>query len=397
MAAVAVDVMPVTNTPSLIVDDQTQSPAVSSPDSTPFPTSAEVKENLTKDAPTAQEQQVLSPVNTRTRSTSAGPSSRPYPNGILICTDPVVEVTPACDEHAQEPQTESESSPSSESESHCLGVNGSSSRTRLSSGSSSSGFDVDSTTSSTASSTRTRATTLSSTCIAPCVTFAPLPEIGPRQRKSSRPIGLAARGQMLRQRRMMMAQDRFNYYVEECNTIPGGQRLVAESDSCNVQTQHQPGEEEDEHAFAVLGKLLGDATKVIWRRVSHTKLKEDANTKSSPRKRPTPKKTFTWPGRLRSASAGSSSPSSGRDSDEESEDDSIDGPWRRKRDEDPMTKTIVEGSDDGHGLEQFVLAYDTFPVCEEEEEDHANARVDEEYRATVEVHLVKAAEGESEA
>lgn len=384
MAAIAPDVMTAT-APSIGRRDgdgdggQLTFPPAAAPASTPFPTVSEAPEYSSTSSSEALE-------GADTQNTSLGSSSLPKSRGILICTGPVIEITPDPSGEKQELSEESgfTSPASSVSESQELDGDDSS-RVTLSSGASSSASEIDS----TSSSTRTWATTLSSQSTGPCVSFAPLPEIGPRQRKCSRPIGLAARGQMLRQRRMMMAQPRVEYYYdEEASSIPGGERIVRQVGDGGNDRSRRPNSDE----IAGLGKLLGDATKIIWRRMAHAKSKTDSEPDSAskpPRKRPEAKRTFTWSGRVRSVSIADYT------SEDDSEDDA-DGPWRKRRDEDPMTKTIREGSDDGHGIEQFVLAYETIPSCEEEEEEHANARADEEMRTTVEVHLVNAAEGESD-
>lgn len=197
-----------------------------------------------------------------------------------------------------------------------------------------------------------------------------------------------------------MAQDRLTYYDDSTNSIPGGEKRGMR-DEWGDSPRRADGEE-GEDALIALGKALGEASKVIWRRVSSSRLKTTDSPHSGSKplpKRPSTTRSFTWPGRLRTASIGSSvkalPPAPALDSGDDTEEDG-DGPWRRRRDEDPMTKTIVEGSDDSHEFEQFVLAYDAIPATEEEEEDHTQARVDDETRNTLEIHLVKAAEDKSE-
>ncbi|KAL5490015.1 hypothetical protein ACEPAI_4848 [Sanghuangporus weigelae] len=366
-----------------------QSPGAHDQSSTPFPVSSGDLEDSVR---TVREQRLRRSESVRERNrVPSSSSSRSRPRSVLVSTDLTVQVTAAAKAQSQDASAESDSSSSpssSESESQSLRVDDSS-RTTLSSSCSTSGFGPDS----AASSTRTRATTLS----APCVTFAPLPEIGPRKRKSNRPLGIAARGQILRQRRMMIAQDNLSYYDDHPhNTIPGGEKVSGKYKDDNEKNRRDDLED-TEIAIAALGKVLGEATKAFWQRVARSKAKaKDGNDShdaaNSSEGRPRTSRSFAWGGRLRSKSK-SSTGRSGNNSGDDSEDE-IDGPWTRRRDEDPMTKTIMEGSDDG--LENFVLAYDTIPACEEEEEEFANAQADEEMRTTVEVHLVKVTEGDSE-
>ena len=192
-----------------------------------------------------------------------------------------------------------------------------------------------------------------------------------------------------------MAQDKLSYYDDSPdNTIPGGERTGRHKDGNEKNCRDDL--EDTEIALAALGKLLAEGTRNLWHRVAHSRSKDSMNAPndggSTTQKRPRPSRSFTWGGRLRSKSKPSTTKTDAGSDDDS--DDEVDGPWTRRRDEDPMTKTIVEGSDDG--LDNFVLAYDTMPACEEEEEEFVNARVDEEMRTTVEVHLVKATEGGSD-
>lgn len=63
----------------------------------------------------------------------------------------------------------------------------------------------------------------------------------------------------------------------------------------------------------------------------------------------------------------------------DSDDDSDDEHWRR-RNEDPMTKTIMEGEE-----HEFILGYDD----EAEEEDVELTRAHDEIRSTIELHVVE--------
>ncbi|KAF8275148.1 hypothetical protein EI94DRAFT_33070 [Lactarius quietus] len=82
------------------------------------------------------------------------------------------------------------------------------------------------------------------------VKFAPLPEIGPRKRRSNYPLGIAARSQMLQQRR-------------ENAGMQGVYRpapLWSDLDA--------PEEVEEEDPLEALGRLIADKSKSLWRRVA---------------------------------------------------------------------------------------------------------------------------------
>jgi hypothetical protein len=89
------------------------------------------------------------------------------------------------------------------------------------------------------------------------VKFAPLPEIGPRKRKSNYPLGVAARSQLLQQRRE--------------NTRAQGtyrQPPLWSEDDDERPTMHVPEEAEEEDPLEVLGRLIADKSKSLWRRVA---------------------------------------------------------------------------------------------------------------------------------
>jgi hypothetical protein len=78
------------------------------------------------------------------------------------------------------------------------------------------------------------------------VKFAPLPEIGPRKRRSKYPLGVAARSQMLQQRRE-------NQGIHQ-------QSIWSDLDA--------PEEVEEEDSLDVLGRLIADKGKSLWRRIA---------------------------------------------------------------------------------------------------------------------------------
>ncbi len=88
------------------------------------------------------------------------------------------------------------------------------------------------------------------------VKFAPLPEIGPRKRKSNYPLGVAARSQMLQQRRE-------NSRMQGIYRQPPLWSDIDERPMTHVQE-----EVEEEDPLEVLGRLIADKSKSLWRRVS---------------------------------------------------------------------------------------------------------------------------------
>jgi len=129
-----------------------------------------------------------------------------------------------------------------------------------------------------------------------------------------------------------------------------------------------------EDPFVTLGRALNGATKVIWRRLASNKPK---GVDGQQQQRAPGGRGFSLRIRRRADSAGSRL-SNASDSDDDSDDEH----WRRKN-EDPMTKTIMEG--DEHG---FILAYDEV----EEEEDVELTRAHDEICSTMEMHVVDSLE-----
>ena len=198
--------------------------------------------------------------------------------------------------------------------------------------------------------------------------------------------------------------------IESANSIPGGYRIVVSQEQADQMRMHaamqaharakmqlETKEEEDaekeermgEDPIIALGRLLNDATKVLWRRVSSPKIKEETTTTASSdqtnakkqepvskgndaaEQRPgAPRRGKSWPSRLRSASvydppcttpssvaSSSSKPKSRcKPVQADSDSDSVDELWKKEGAVDPMTRTIVEGSDEEDGFEHFVLA-----------------------------------------
>lgn len=80
------------------------------------------------------------------------------------------------------------------------------------------------------------------------VKFAPLPEIGPRKRRSNHPVGIAARSQMLQQRNV------------------GTQGIYRKPPLWS--DLEAPEEVEEKDPLDVLGRLIADKSKSFWRRVA---------------------------------------------------------------------------------------------------------------------------------
>lgn len=123
------------------------------------------------------------------------------------------------------------------------------------------------------------------------VRFAPLPELAPRKRKSSVPLGMAARTQLTRRRRMYQGNydDRDPYrprlYVhtefrsEEGN---GGAdsaelRMLKKKVLDKLRKEEEEGLEED--SLVVLAKKMGSAGKHLWKKMLTQKAtREDLNS-----------------------------------------------------------------------------------------------------------------------
>jgi hypothetical protein len=87
------------------------------------------------------------------------------------------------------------------------------------------------------------------------VKFAPLPKIEPRDVKSIRPLGVAARSRMLQQRREMRMQS--------------GQRHPGTwSELDDRHMDFVPDELQEEDSLEVLGRYICAKSKSLWRRVS---------------------------------------------------------------------------------------------------------------------------------
>jgi hypothetical protein len=86
------------------------------------------------------------------------------------------------------------------------------------------------------------------------VQFAPLPEINPRDRRSTRPLGMAARSQMLQQRRQIQMQN--------------GQRHPREWSDLDDRPMVYIPDEEEEDPLESFARFIADKSKSLWRRVT---------------------------------------------------------------------------------------------------------------------------------
>lgn len=86
------------------------------------------------------------------------------------------------------------------------------------------------------------------------VQFAPLPEINPKDRKSTRPLGMAARSQMLQQRRQIQMQTGQQH--PRVWSDPDDRPVVYISD------------EEEEDPLETFVHFIADKSKSLWKRVT---------------------------------------------------------------------------------------------------------------------------------
>lgn len=99
------------------------------------------------------------------------------------------------------------------------------------------------------------------------VQFAPLPEINPRDRRSTRPLGMAARSQMLQQRRNIQMQS--------------GQRHPRVWSDPDDRPMVCIPDEEEEDPLETFVRFIADKSKSLWKRVtSKTKQSDEDETAS---------------------------------------------------------------------------------------------------------------------
>jgi len=111
------------------------------------------------------------------------------------------------------------------------------------------------------------------------VTFAPLPELAPRKRRSTAPLGMAGRTQLVARRRRLADPASVEYQGNPMwtNEEIEQQQQIAMAEGRRRRYQHHyvdEDEEEMEDPFVAFGKLVKGAGKSIWRKVSHRDLEK---------------------------------------------------------------------------------------------------------------------------
>ncbi|THV03938.1 hypothetical protein K435DRAFT_229284 [Dendrothele bispora CBS 962.96] len=105
------------------------------------------------------------------------------------------------------------------------------------------------------------------------IKFAPLPELAPRRRKSNVPLGVAARGQLMRRRRAMMYGETENgspmWTEEETEAHLKRQMEGQEKRSISLlramqEQEEKRGDDDAEDPFVALGRLMKGA----WKKMS---------------------------------------------------------------------------------------------------------------------------------
>jgi hypothetical protein len=96
------------------------------------------------------------------------------------------------------------------------------------------------------------------------IRFAPLPQLSPRKRRS-KPMGVAARSAYIRERRLEAAQTEIEDY--RVHNPTWNDRLPEEEGNRVRSRERRDMETED--PFLVLGKMMKEAGKGIWKYVAH--------------------------------------------------------------------------------------------------------------------------------
>ncbi|KAJ2933133.1 hypothetical protein H1R20_g3979, partial [Candolleomyces eurysporus] len=115
------------------------------------------------------------------------------------------------------------------------------------------------------------------------VKFAPLPELAPRKRRSTAPLGMAARAQLVRRRRGYQDPDQGPRYNAGTNPMWTEEEL-AEARMKQIAAAMEKERQRREHAggydpndpLVVLGKKMKEASKQLWKKVSKKDMKEAA-------------------------------------------------------------------------------------------------------------------------
>ncbi|THG99847.1 hypothetical protein EW026_g2575 [Hermanssonia centrifuga] len=160
------------------------------------------------------------------------------------------------------------------------------------------------------------------------VTFAPLPQLDPRRRTSTVQLGIAARSRMLRARRMQMgqleplpstpdtphvqgspanlsleqmreleelnAQIRAHAHTKKPMTAYGNNVPLWKSATAGFATPEEEAMPEED-ALLALGQMIKGGARTLWRRVSHSQLKERSKHSQGKEERPALRRSASEP------------------------------------------------------------------------------------------------------
>lgn len=101
------------------------------------------------------------------------------------------------------------------------------------------------------------------------VRFAPLPQLAPRKRRSTAPMGVAARAQIMQRRRAVYGNDQSYHHS---NSPMWTDEELAQRGGSQLQVRD---EEELEDPFLMFGRMVKGAGKQLWRKVSHKDIQKE--------------------------------------------------------------------------------------------------------------------------
>ncbi|KAJ7286415.1 hypothetical protein C8J57DRAFT_1287583, partial [Mycena rebaudengoi] len=105
------------------------------------------------------------------------------------------------------------------------------------------------------------------------VRFAPLPELAPRKRRSTTPLGIASRAQMMRRRRAgMPGYDMDGAPLPPTPPIWAEDEIDRHTERVLAERQDKPPRERDiDDPFLTLGKMVKGASKQLWYKINNKK------------------------------------------------------------------------------------------------------------------------------
>lgn len=110
------------------------------------------------------------------------------------------------------------------------------------------------------------------------VKFAPLPTLAPRKRRSTVPLGIAARGQLMRRQQQEYNTDgTAAAYQTSIWTDPEVLPVPPQAKTTSVT----PSKSSEDESRSTLGKVVKGASKTLWRRVSNKRLRASEKSVSS--------------------------------------------------------------------------------------------------------------------